>query len=120
MGWLTVGEGPHSEAVRTVFAWSYRDLPPEAARMFRLLGLHRGPDISLAAAAFHREAARMHHRLGDSWQEALATIHLADCEQALDQTDASREHLGTALTLVQHFSDDRAVQLSARLRTRLS
>jgi hypothetical protein len=30
---------------------SYRDLPEDAARMFRALGLHQGPDISLAAAA---------------------------------------------------------------------
>jgi tetratricopeptide (TPR) repeat protein len=48
---LSTGEGPGSEAVRTVFTWSYRDLPDEAARMFRALGLHQGPDISLAAAA---------------------------------------------------------------------
>jgi tetratricopeptide (TPR) repeat protein len=48
---LSTGDGPHGEAVRTVFAWSYRDLSPEAARMFRALGLHRGPDISLNTAA---------------------------------------------------------------------
>ena len=48
---LSVGDEPHNEAVRTVFAWSYRDLPDEAARMFRALGLHQGPDIGLAAAA---------------------------------------------------------------------
>lgn len=38
-------------AVRSVFSWSYRALPPRAARMFRLLGLHAGPDISVQAAA---------------------------------------------------------------------
>ncbi len=48
---LSVGDGPHGEGVRTVFAWSYRDLPDEAARMFRALGLHQGADISLAVAA---------------------------------------------------------------------
>jgi tetratricopeptide (TPR) repeat protein len=48
---LSVGDGPHGEGVRTVFAWSYRDLPEEAARMFRALGLHQGPDISLSVAA---------------------------------------------------------------------
>ena len=53
---LSVGEGPHGEAVRTVFAWSYRDLSAGAARMFRVLGLHRGPDISLSAAAAAYEA----------------------------------------------------------------
>jgi len=38
-------------SVRVVFSWSYRQLAPLAARMFRLLGLHLGPDISLPAAA---------------------------------------------------------------------
>ncbi len=37
--------------VRTVLSLSYRYLPETAARMFRLLGLHPGPDISAAAAA---------------------------------------------------------------------
>lgn len=72
------------------------------------------------AAAFHREAARMHRQLGDRWQEALATMHLADCEQALGLEGASREHLTTALTLLQPFQDDRAVQLRAALGTRLA
>jgi tetratricopeptide (TPR) repeat protein len=37
--------------VRAVFSWSYAQLPEPAARMFRLLGTHPGPDISLSAAA---------------------------------------------------------------------
>jgi DNA-binding SARP family transcriptional activator len=37
--------------VRAVFSWSYKQLDPPAARLFRLLGLHPGPDISAAAAA---------------------------------------------------------------------
>jgi tetratricopeptide (TPR) repeat protein len=37
--------------VRAVFSWSYTALSPAAARLFRLLGLHPGPDISAAAAA---------------------------------------------------------------------
>lgn len=37
--------------VRAVFSWSYRALPEPAARLFRLLGLHTGPDITPAAAA---------------------------------------------------------------------
>lgn len=39
------------DAVRTVFAWSYRALTDRAARLFRLLGLHPGPDFGLYAAA---------------------------------------------------------------------
>jgi DNA-binding SARP family transcriptional activator/tetratricopeptide (TPR) repeat protein len=38
-------------SVRAVFDWSYRNLTAPAARMFRLLGLHPGPDASLSAAA---------------------------------------------------------------------
>jgi DNA-binding SARP family transcriptional activator len=37
--------------VRTVFSWSYHALSPAAARLFRLLGLHPGPDIAVPAAA---------------------------------------------------------------------
>ena len=37
--------------VRAVLSWSYRALTPEAARLFRLLGLHPGPDIGLRAVA---------------------------------------------------------------------
>jgi tetratricopeptide (TPR) repeat protein len=37
--------------VRAVFSWSYHALTPPAQRLFRLLGLHPGPDVSTAAAA---------------------------------------------------------------------
>jgi DNA-binding SARP family transcriptional activator/tetratricopeptide (TPR) repeat protein len=37
--------------VRAVFSWSYAALTPGAARAFRLLGLHPGPDVTAAAAA---------------------------------------------------------------------
>jgi tetratricopeptide (TPR) repeat protein len=37
--------------LRSVFSWSYRSLSPDAARLFRLLGLHPGPDLTAPAAA---------------------------------------------------------------------
>jgi tetratricopeptide (TPR) repeat protein/transcriptional regulator with XRE-family HTH domain len=43
--------GDPAANVRTVFSLSYRHLPEAAARMFRLLGLHPGPDISAPGAA---------------------------------------------------------------------
>jgi tetratricopeptide (TPR) repeat protein/transcriptional regulator with XRE-family HTH domain len=43
--------GDPTASVRAVFSWSVRHLSREAARMFRLLGIHPGPDISGAAAA---------------------------------------------------------------------
>jgi transcriptional regulator with XRE-family HTH domain len=42
--------GDPTASVRAVFSWSYRQLSPEPAWMFRLLGLHPGPDISVPAA----------------------------------------------------------------------
>jgi DNA-binding SARP family transcriptional activator len=38
-------------AMRPVFSWSYRSLAPDAARLFRLLGLHEGPHVSAPVAA---------------------------------------------------------------------
>ena len=46
---LTAGDA--ATDVRAVFSWSYLALTAEAARLFRLLGLHPGPDISASAAA---------------------------------------------------------------------
>jgi DNA-binding SARP family transcriptional activator/tetratricopeptide (TPR) repeat protein len=43
--------GDEASSVRTVFSWSYRQLTEPAARMFRLLAAHPGPDISAPAAA---------------------------------------------------------------------
>ena len=37
--------------VRTVFSWSCQHLGPDPARLFRLLGVHPGPDITAPAAA---------------------------------------------------------------------
>jgi tetratricopeptide (TPR) repeat protein len=43
--------GDAATSMRAVFSWSYRKLSSPARRMFRLLGVHPGPDISAAAAA---------------------------------------------------------------------
>ena len=37
--------------LRAVFSWSYRTLPAPVARLFRLLPLHPGPDVTAVAAA---------------------------------------------------------------------
>ncbi|WP_436758829.1 BTAD domain-containing putative transcriptional regulator [Streptosporangium sp. V21-05] len=44
------GSDPATQ-VRVVFSWSYRTLGGEAARLFRLLAIHPGPDIGIGAAA---------------------------------------------------------------------
>ena len=62
-----------STALRAVFSWSYRVLPVGAARMFRLLGLHAGPDISTpAGAALAGVTAQQARFLLDT----LAGVHL--------------------------------------------
>jgi tetratricopeptide (TPR) repeat protein len=43
--------GDAATDVRAVFSWSYRSLSPGAARVFRLLGQHPGPDLGAPAAA---------------------------------------------------------------------
>lgn len=43
--------GDPATDVRAVFSWSYHTLGPTAARLFRLLGVHPGPDITIPAAA---------------------------------------------------------------------
>jgi len=43
--------GDAATDMRAVFSWSYHTLSEAAARLFRLLGLHPGPDIAVPAAA---------------------------------------------------------------------
>ena len=43
--------GIPTRGVRAAFSWSYQALSAAAARLFQLLGVHPGPDISAAAAA---------------------------------------------------------------------
>jgi DNA-binding SARP family transcriptional activator len=64
--------------VRAVFSWSYQALSAPAARLFRLLGLHAGPDIALFSAA------------------SLAGVPLAQARQEL--AELVRAHLLTEWT----------------------
>lgn len=66
---LDLGEDERS--ARSVFSWSVRALREPAARLFRLLGLHPGPDIDTHAAA------------------ALAGIPVADCRKLLRELVAA-------------------------------
>jgi DNA-binding XRE family transcriptional regulator len=63
--------------IRTVFSWSYQNLTDLAARMFRFLGLHPGPEVALRAAA------------------SLAGLPLGQAEKALTE-------LTTASMLTEH------------------
>ena len=67
--------GDPAASIQAAFSWSYRNLSTPAARMFRLLGMHPGPDISGPAAA------------------SMAGIPLARARRALDEL--TRSHLVT-------------------------
>jgi tetratricopeptide (TPR) repeat protein len=69
---------------RVVFSWSYRALPPDLMRVFRILGLHAGPDMGIEAAAALTgvDAAVAKRQL-----RALSDVHL------LQETVANRFRL---------------------------
>lgn len=62
--------------LRAVLSWSYRQLSPEAARLFRLLALHPGQELTIPAAArlIRRDVAQTR-----SLAAELSQIHLI-CE----------------------------------------
>jgi DNA-binding SARP family transcriptional activator/tetratricopeptide (TPR) repeat protein len=62
--------------VRAVLSWSYDQLSEPAARMFRLLGVHPGPDISLSAAASLAGMARS--EAGTALRELTRTHMVAE------------------------------------------
>jgi tetratricopeptide (TPR) repeat protein/transcriptional regulator with XRE-family HTH domain len=71
LGALSGGE-PASD-VRSVFSWSYRALSAPARRLFRLLGLHPGPEMSAQAAAGLAGAPLDEVR---AWLSELTRVHL--------------------------------------------
>ena len=68
--------GDRLASVRAVFSWSLASLPAPAVRMFGLLGVHPGPDITVPAAA------------------SLAGVRPGQAGQAL--AELTRAHLLTA------------------------
>jgi DNA-binding SARP family transcriptional activator/tetratricopeptide (TPR) repeat protein len=72
---LNAGGDPRS-AVRAVFSWSYRHLDTSAARLFRLTGLHAGPDLDpYAAAALAGTTVEQAARLLDVLARAYLVHH---------------------------------------------
>jgi tetratricopeptide (TPR) repeat protein len=97
---LSAEDDDEADAVRAVFAWSYRALPADAARLFCLLGLHPGPHIGIpAAAALIGEAPnRTRHML-----DVLVGAHL------IEQAGPDRYQFHD---LLRAYSTDRAQSLA--------
>ncbi|CAM3736743.1 tetratricopeptide repeat protein [Kibdelosporangium persicum] len=121
------------ESTRTVFSWSYNALHPDAARLFRLLGLHPGPEVSVAAAGaladmasaqarqllntlasahMLEEAGRDRYRLHDLLQMYAAECAM-DLESEQDRDEAVRRVLNWYL-----YSADAAARVLAPQRRR--
>jgi DNA-binding SARP family transcriptional activator/tetratricopeptide (TPR) repeat protein len=66
--------------IRAACSWSYRTLTADAARMFRLLGLHPGPDFGVRAAACLADVppARVRAALAELTRASLLTEHVPD------------------------------------------
>lgn len=78
-----IGEdGDGSAIAKTFFTWSYRSLAPPDQRLFRLLGLHPGPDINvdLACAWDGRTPTETKHSIG-----ALVGAHLLERPESFDR-----------------------------------
>jgi DNA-binding SARP family transcriptional activator/tetratricopeptide (TPR) repeat protein len=113
--------GDPAASVRSVFSWSYRQLSPAAAQLFRLLGIHPGPDISVSAAAslagietaharrLLAELTRAHLIAGAAHGRYafhdLLRAYAAEQAHALDSDAARREALGRALDYYLHTAD---------------
>jgi DNA-binding SARP family transcriptional activator/tetratricopeptide (TPR) repeat protein len=89
-------DGDEQTGVRRAFDLSYRTLPPETRRMFRLVGLVPGPDVTVEAAAAlaGTSAAGARREL-----DRLVTVHL------VNQPVLGRY---TCHDLLRHYAADRA------------
>ena len=110
--------GAPAVSVRAVFSWSCQQLTAQAVRMFRLLGLHPGPDISIPAAAsltateqpetrrLLGELTRLHliteHAPGRYALHDLLRTYAADQARACDSEPERREAIGRVLDHYLH------------------
>jgi hypothetical protein len=120
--------GSDTTNVRTVFQRSYRTLGADAARLFRLLGLHPGPDLTTAGAASLAgeslawarsalaELERAHlvvaHARGRHTLRDLLRAYAAELTAEHDGEDGRREALGRVLDYYLHtaMAADRIAQ----------
>ena len=119
--------GDPTMSVRAVFTWSYQQLGSSVARVFRLLGLHPGPDISAPAAASLagidepdarralRELARTHliseQTPGRYAFHDLLRAYAADQARACDSERERAEAIGRVLDHYLHTARDGAFML---------
>lgn len=91
--------------LRAAFARSYRSLTPRAARLYRLLGLHPGPEVtpSLAAGLLGEAERRVRPLLAELGRAHLVT---EEAPGRYHRHDLLRAH-ALELTLAQDTEEDR-------------
>jgi tetratricopeptide (TPR) repeat protein/transcriptional regulator with XRE-family HTH domain len=120
--------GDPAASVRAVFSWSYQQLDPAGARLFRLLGIHPGPDITTYAAAslaatgepdarrLLRELARAHliteYIPGRYACHDLLRAYAADQAQATEDGQARDAATGRALDHYLHTANTAALLIA--------
>ncbi len=125
---LLHADGDPATSVRAVFSWSYHQLTDDAARMYRLLGLHPGPDISVPAAAslaavaepqarrLLAELARAHliaeHVRGRYAFHDLLRAYAADLAYRTDSQDEREAAVGRVLDHYLHTAARAALLLN--------
>ncbi|GGL11985.1 hypothetical protein Sme01_68460 [Sphaerisporangium melleum] len=120
--------------IGAVFSWSYRALTPPAARLFRLLSLHPGPDVSApgAAALAGLPVRRTRTLLAELTRAHLIIEHVPGrytrhdllCAYAAERAEAEEgaaERRAAVRRLVDHYlhSAHRAAGLFSRHRDRI-
>src|SRR6266516_1472265 len=129
------GGGDRATDVRAVFSWSYRALSAAAARMFRLLGLHPGPDIAVGAAAslaavppgqaraLLAELSRAHllaeHMPGRYALHDLLRVYASELAHGHDDQDARATAVHRLLDHYLHTASNAAPRLDAYQSTEL-
>ena len=70
--------GDPTTNVRSVFSWSYHQLPEDAGMVFRILGLYPGPDITVPAAAslVGHAPDRLHRTVAELARAHLVKEHI--------------------------------------------
>ncbi|NIH81463.1 AfsR/SARP family transcriptional regulator [Amycolatopsis viridis] len=79
-GGLDAFEGDDASSdVRAVFSWSYHAISDDAARLFRFLGLHPGPHVTVEAAASLLGVPRVKPLLAELIRAHLVTERAPGC-----------------------------------------
>ncbi|MFD0599411.1 ATP-binding protein [Catellatospora coxensis] len=122
-----LNSGDAGTDVQAVFSWSYRHLSQPAARLFRLLACHPGPDTAIPAAAslaglpliqVHRllaELAHAHlvteHAPGRFNLHDLLRGYAADLAESIDAPDVQRTAIQRGLDHYLHTAHAAALLL---------